>query len=51
MKREILIAAALGEREPDLVLKNARVVNVFSGEVVPGDIGHRRRDDRRRRQL
>ena len=38
MKREILIAAALGEREPDLVLKNARVVNVFSGEVVPGDI-------------
>ena len=28
MKREILIAAALGEREPDLVLKNARVVNL-----------------------
>ncbi|QTA82295.1 Adenine deaminase [Desulfonema limicola] len=33
-----LIACARGEIEADLVLKNARIINVFSGEIVPGNI-------------
>jgi adenine deaminase len=36
---EELIDAAMGRRPCDLVLKNGRIVNVFSGEVHPGDIG------------
>lgn len=33
-----LIDAAMGRIEPDLVLKNCRIVNVFSGEIERGDI-------------
>lgn len=36
--REKLIRTALGEEKPDLVLKNARIVNVFSGEIIRGNI-------------
>lgn len=36
--REELIQTALGNRTPELVLKNARIVNVFTGEILPGDI-------------
>lgn len=36
--REKLIKTALGSEIPDLVLKNARIVNVFSGEIVKGNI-------------
>ena len=38
MNRERLIQTALGEKEPALVLKNARIINVFTGEILPGDI-------------
>lgn len=33
-----LLAAARGERPADLLLKNCRVVNVFSGDVVEADV-------------
>ncbi len=33
-----IIRAARGQIQPELVLKNARVVNVFSAEVYPADI-------------
>lgn len=33
-----IIRVARGQMQPDLVLKNARIVNVFSAEVYPGDI-------------
>jgi len=36
--REKRIEAALGNVPADLVLKNAKVINVLSGEIVPGDI-------------
>lgn len=35
---EKLIKTALGELIPDLILKNARVVNVFTGEIIEGTI-------------
>lgn len=41
MKQEQLqrrLAVARGDRPAELVLKNARIVNVFSGEVQPGDV-------------
>mgnify|MGYP005845017783 CR=1 FL=1 len=38
MLREELIRVARGEAEADLVLKNARVVNVFSGDVHVADV-------------
>lgn len=38
MKMQKLIRAAQEQELPDLVLKNARVVNVFTGEILPGDI-------------
>ena len=41
MKREQLerrLAAARGDSPAELVLKNARIVNVFSGEVQQGDV-------------
>lgn len=38
MNRQHLIKTALGEQKPDLVLRNARVVNVFTGEILTGDI-------------
>src|SRR4051794_39921655 len=33
-----LLAVARGDSPADLVLRNARIVNVFSGEIEPGDI-------------
>src|ERR1700683_5130550 len=33
-----LLAAARGDIPADLVLTGARIVNVFSGEIEPGDI-------------
>ena len=36
--KERLIQAALGEAPADLVLKNAQVVDVFTGTVFPADI-------------
>jgi adenine deaminase len=38
MTLETLIAAARGEEPADLVLRNARLLNVFSGEIHPADI-------------
>ncbi|MEM1484554.1 adenine deaminase [Oscillospiraceae bacterium PP1C4] len=38
MKREHAIKTALGELQPELVLKNGRVVNVFTGEIVTADV-------------
>ncbi len=38
MRREELIRVARGEVEADLVLKNARLVNVFSGDVHVTDV-------------
>lgn len=35
---EQIIAAAKGDAPADLVLKNARLVNVLSGEILPVDI-------------
>ena len=32
------IRTALGEIPPDLVLKNGRVVNLFSGEILTADV-------------
>ena len=37
--RKALIDAAAGRRELDLVVRGVSVVNVFTGEVRPGDIG------------
>jgi adenine deaminase len=38
MALETLIAVARGEEPADLVLRNARLLNVFSGEIHPADI-------------
>lgn len=38
MNREKLIKAALSQEQADVVLKNAKIVNVFTGEIVSGDI-------------
>lgn len=38
MARVDLLAAARGDVPADLLLKNARIVNVFSGEIESGDI-------------
>ncbi len=38
MDLKALISHARGERQADLLIRNARVVNVFSGEVVPASI-------------
>lgn len=38
MDRKRLIQTALGEREPDLVLKNGRIVQVLTGEILEGDV-------------
>ena len=38
MSLETLIAVARGEEPADLVLRNARLLNVFSGEIHPADI-------------
>ena len=39
MSMEKLIAAANGEEPADLVLKNGQLVNVFSGEILPVNVG------------
>jgi adenine deaminase len=33
-----IIKSAMGEKEADILLTNARVIDVFSGEIVDGDI-------------
>ena len=38
MSLESLIAAARGEEPADILLKNAQLVNVLSGEIHPADI-------------
>jgi adenine deaminase len=38
MDIETKIRASLGEKEADILFTNARIVNVFSGEIIPGDI-------------
>jgi len=38
MTLEELISIANGEKEADLVLKNGRIINVFSGEITEGDV-------------
>ena len=38
MTAETLLAVARGDRSADLLLTNARVINVYSGEIVPTDI-------------
>lgn len=38
MKKADLIARARGEKPVDLLLRNTRLVNVFSGEIHPADI-------------
>ncbi len=35
---EDLISAARGKTEPDLVLKNGRILSVFTGEITEGDV-------------
>ena len=37
--RRALAEAALGVRKCDLVIENARIVNLFSGEIYPGSVG------------
>lgn len=36
--RSVLIEAAIGKRQPELVIKNARILNVFTGEMEQGDL-------------
>lgn len=38
MEREKLINAAQMKELPELVLKNGRIVNVFTGEIIKGDV-------------
>lgn len=39
-----LVDVAMGRKPADLVVRNGRWVNVYSGEVISGtDLGHRRR--------
>ena len=37
-KQAHLISVAKGELPADIILANARVVNVFSGEIEPGNV-------------
>ena len=32
------IKVARGEKEADLLLKNGKIINVFSGEIYPSDV-------------
>ena len=36
--RKQLIQAAMGKVENDLKIKNAKIVNVFSGEILEGSV-------------
>ena len=38
MSVENIISVAQGFQEPDLVLKNVRIINVFTGEIYPADV-------------
>ena len=38
MTLDEIIKSAMGEKEADLLLTNARIINVFSGEIVVGNI-------------
>ena len=38
MDKRKMISAALMRKKPDLVLKNARIVNVFTSEIISGDV-------------
>lgn len=38
MERESMIQTALGQKRPDLVLQNGKIINVFTGEIVAGDV-------------
>lgn len=39
MNRNELVEAAIGSRPLDLVIKNIKLVNVFTGEIYPAEIG------------
>lgn len=54
MKKEELkklILTAGGARKADTVIKNCKVVNVFSGKIVEGGYRPLRRSDRRSRRV
>jgi len=38
MKTDNRIRASLGENEADILFTNARIINVFSGEIIPGSL-------------
>ena len=38
MNPEEIITAARGDKPADLLLTNANIINVFSGEIIPGSI-------------
>ena len=38
MNRQVLIETARGDRAPDLVLKNGRIIEVFTGTILRADI-------------
>ena len=38
MNRKNIIMAAMMKKKPDLVIKNAKIVNVFTSEIISGDI-------------
>ena len=38
MNRQHLIETALGKRQPDLVLKHGKIIQVLTGEILTGDI-------------
>ena len=38
MNRNTLIQVARGELPADLILANAQVINVFNGEIEPGNV-------------
>ena len=38
MNREHIIKAAKGDIKADLVLKNGKIINVFTGEIIQGDL-------------
>lgn len=38
MNREKIIKAAKGDIKADLVLKNGKIINVFTGEIIEGDL-------------
>lgn len=43
-----LLSVAKGETPADLVIRNGKVVNVYSGEIYDGGVGNLRRHHRRR---